>query len=206
MKNLAIVATLCCLISFPLLAGQKNLTQQFDAAQYTQIDIRAGVGDIQIEVSDSQHIQIEVEVRGSKSWFFGRTDVSDATLESSVSNQGTLRLEVPLDNTEQSWRVKVPRKLALELDLGVGSITVNGSAGNIDATIGVGSFSAKLAVPEYKHIALTAGVGDVKLHHSSGKTERNKLVGAELAFAGTGEQAMAVTIGVGDATVSNTAL
>ena len=70
----------------------------------------------------------------------------------------------------------------------------------------MGSFTAKLAVPEFKNIALSAGVGDVSLLNSGGKTERSHLVGADLDYAGPGEQSMAVTVGVGDATVRNTAL
>jgi hypothetical protein len=206
MKNLAFLTTLCLLMSFPLLASQKNLSQQFESTSVQQLDINAGVGDISIEVTDASQISVDIEVRGSKSWFFGRTDVSDATLESTVNNKGVLSLEVPLDDTEQTWVIKVPRKLALELTLGVGNIKLDGSAGDIEATIGVGSFTAKLPVPEYKNIALSAGVGDVNLQNTTGKTERSHLVGADLDYTGSGAQSMAVTVGVGDATVHNTAL
>ena len=170
-----------------------------------QLQINNGVGDITIEVTDSNQISVDVKVRGSKSWFFGRTDVSEASLESSI-DQGVLSLEVPLDDTEQTWVVKVPRQLALDIQLGVGSIEMDGNAGDINADIGVGSFAAKLAVPAYKNIELSAGVGDVSLQTTQGKTARSHLVGAELDYAGPGEHAMAVTVGVGDATVRNTAL
>lgn len=205
MKNLAIITTLCCLMSFPLLASQKDLNQQFDSALLQQLHINTGVGDITVEVTDSSQISVDIKVRGSKSWFFGRTDVSDASLKSSVDN-GVLSLEVPLDDTEQTWVVKVPRQLAINLQLGVGSIELDGNAGDIDADIGVGSFSAKLAVPEFKNIELSAGVGDVSLQTPQGKTARSHLVGAELEYAGPGEHDLAVTVGVGDATIRNTAL
>jgi hypothetical protein len=206
MKNLALITTLCCLMSFPLLASDKELTQQFSSAELSQLQINTGVGDMTIEVTDASQISVDVKVRGSKSWFFGRTDVSDATLESTVNNNGVLSLEVPLDDTEQSWVIKVPRKLALDLTLGVGSINVDGSAGDIEATIGVGSFTSKLPVPEYKNIELSSGVGEVDLQNSPGKTERSNMVGADLDYSGSGAQSMAVTVGVGDATVRNTAL
>lgn len=206
MKNLAFITTLCCLMSFPLLASQKNLSQQFESTALQQLEIKSGVGDISIEVTDDNQINVDIEVQGSKSWFFGRTDVSDATLESTISDKGVLRLEVPMDDTEQTWVVKVPRKLALELTLGVGSINVVDAAGDIEATIGVGSFTAKLPVPEYKNIELSAGVGDVNLQNTTGKTERSHLVGADLDYSGPGAQRMAVTVGVGDATVRNTML
>lgn len=205
MKNLVLITTLCCLMSFALFASEKNLTQQFDASQVTQLKINNGVGDIDIEVTDDAHIQVAVEVRGSKSWFFGRKDVSDARLETTINN-GVLSMEVPMDDTEQTWLIKVPRQLALDLQLGVGSIKLNGTPGDVDADIGVGSFNAKLAVPEYRNIELTAGVGDVSLQNSVGKTERSHLVGAELAYAGPGARAMAITVGVGDATIRNTSL
>lgn len=205
MKNLALITTLCCLMSFPLLASQKELNQQFDSSQLQQLQINNGVGDITIEVTDVNQISVDVKVRGSKSWFFGRTDVSDASLESAINN-GILSLEVPLDDTEQTWVVKVPRQLAIDIQLGVGSIEMSGNAGNINADIGVGSFAAKLAVPEFKNIELSAGVGDVSLQAVQGKTSRSHLVGAELEYAGSGEHAIAVTVGVGDATVKNTAL
>jgi hypothetical protein len=206
MKKLVLVSSLSCLMSFPLLASDKELTQQFESNELQELQINTGVGDMTIEVTDASQISVDVKVRGSKSWFFGRTDVTDATLESTVNHKGVLSLEVPLDDTEQTWVIKVPRKLALELTLGVGSINVVDAAGDIEATIGVGSFNAKLPVPEYKNIALSAGVGDVNLQNTTGKTERSHLVGADLDYSGTGAQSMAVTVGVGDATVRNTAL
>ncbi len=205
MKNLALITALCCLMSFPLLASQKDLALQFEATAVQQLKINTGVGDITVEVTDSADISVNVKVRGSKSWFFGRADVSDATLNSSIQN-GVLSLEVSLDDTEQTWLVKVPRQLALDLQLGVGSIRLDGTPGNIDADIGVGSFSAQLAVPEYKNIELSAGVGDVSLQSAVGKTQRSHVVGAELDYIGPGQRSMAVTIGVGDADVRNTAL
>lgn len=205
MKNIALITTLCCFISFPLFASEKNLSQQYNVSEITKLHINNGVGDIQIEVTEADQISVDVKVRGSKSWFFGRTDVSDAKLESSQKN-GKLSLEVPLDDTEQNWVVKVPRQLALTLQLGVGSIQLDGTAGDIDADIGVGSFSAKLAVPEYKNIELSAGVGEVNLDHTSGKTERSHLVGGDLEYTGPGKHAMNITVGVGDANVRNTAL
>lgn len=205
MKNLALITTLCCLMSFQLLASEKDLTQQFPSTELSQLQINTGVGDITIEVTDASKISVDVKVRGSKSWFFGRTDVSDASIESSIDN-GVLSLEVPLDDTEQTWVVKVPRQMAVDLQLGVGSIEMVGNAGDISADIGVGSFAAKLAVPEYKNIELSAGVGDVSLQAVQGKTSRSHLVGAELDYTGSGAHAMAVTVGVGDATVRNTAL
>ncbi|RVU31900.1 hypothetical protein EOE67_19660 [Rheinheimera riviphila] len=205
MKNLVIVTSLCCLMSFPLLASEKELTQQFESNELSQLQINTGVGDITVEVTDASQITVDVTVRGSKSWLFGRTDVSDASLESDIKN-GVLSLEVPLDDTEQTWVVKVPRQLAVDLQLGVGSINMAGNAGDISADIGVGSFAAKLAVPEFKNIELSAGVGDVSLQTVQGKTARSHLVGAELEYAGPGEHAMAVTVGVGDATVKNTSL
>jgi len=205
MKNLVLITTLCGLLSFPLLASDKELTQQFSAAELSQLQINTGVGDITIEVTDASQISVDVKVRGSKSWFFGRTDVSDASIKSSINN-GVLSLEIPIDDTEQIWLVKIPRQLAVDLQLGVGSIEMVGNAGDINADIGVGSFAAKLAVPEYKNIELSAGVGDVSLQAVQGKTARSHLVGADLDYAGSGEHAMAVTVGVGDATVRNTAL
>jgi hypothetical protein len=205
MKQVAIITTLCMLISFPLLASEKELQQQYESSQLQQLQINTGVGDIAIEVTDATQISVDVKVRGSKGWFFGRTDVSDATLESSIKD-GILSLEVPIDDTEQTWVVKVPRQLALNLQLGVGSIKLEGTAGDVDADIGVGSFAAKLAVTEFKAIALSAGVGDVRLQDSEGKTERSHLVGGELDYNGPGAQNMNVTVGVGDAVVRNTAL
>ena len=205
MKNLALITTLCCLMSFPLFASEKNLTQQFDAHEFTQLQINNGVGEINIEVTDEQHISVDITVRGSKGWFFSRTDVSEATLETSIRN-GVLSLEVPMDDTEQTWVVKIPRQLALDLQLGVGSIKLDGTAGDVDANIGVGSFSAQLPVQEFKNIELSAGVGDVSLQSNTGKTERNHLVGAELEYTGPGERAMDITVGVGDATVRNTSI
>ena len=198
---LTLIAGLSCVSAA---ASAKQLSAQFPAAELTQLEIQNGVGEVKIEQSSDATISIEVKVKPAKKWLFKEADTDSATLESSVK-AGRLTLSVPMDDTEQEWLVKIPKGMALDLQLGVGEIDITAQAADIDAAIGVGSFEAEVVLSNYKDVEMSAGVGEVSVKTTEKVKEDRHLVGGDIHFHGNGSANISVDVGVGDAVVRDSA-
>lgn len=198
---LTLIASLSCISAS---AVAKQLTAQFPAAELTHLEIHNGVGELKIEHSDDAQISVEVEVKPVKKWLFSEADTDSANLKSSM-NGGRLIVSVPLDDTEQKWLVKIPKGMALDLQLGVGEIDIQAEPADINAEIGVGSFAADVLLSNYSEVEMSAGVGDVGVKTTTAVAEDRHLVGGDVHFRGKGSANISVEVGVGDAVVRDTA-
>lgn len=116
------------------------------------------------------------------------------------------------------WTLVLPRRLALDLTTGVGSVEINGIAGGLDANIGVGKLSAQLpqgplnakvgvgnisasiASADYGPVDLTAGVGDVGFTvngHKNSTNYEHQFTAASQHLQGPGSTAYTLKAGVG---------
>lgn len=194
---LTLVASLSCIST---IAQAKQLNAEFPASDLSRLEIQNGVGEVRIEQSNDANISVEIDVKAAKKWFFNRAKVEEAELQSNINN-GRLTLTVPTDDTEQQWLVKIPKGMALDLELGVGEIDVQAEASDIDAEIGVGSFKADVELAQYGSVDMSAGVGDVRLKTKAPVDASRHLVGGDLQYQGAGQAKINVEIGVGDAVV-----
>lgn len=203
MKKVIVLTLIAGLCSVSASATAKQLSAQFPSAGLTQLQIQNGVGELRFEQSNDATISVEVDVKPAEKWLFKEADVEAATLESSVKAD-RLTISVPMDDTEQKWLVKIPKGMALDLQVGVGEIDIKAQASDINASIGVGSFKATAPVSNYRKIALSAGVGEVSVKtNTSVKVDRH-LIGGEATYDGSGSDIISVDVGVGDAVVRDT--
>ena len=121
-------------------------------------------------------------------------------------------------NWKADWTLVLPRRLALDLKTGVGSVEINGIAGGLDADIGVGKLSAQLpqgplnakigvgnistaiASADYGAVDLTAGVGDIGFTVNGHKNDTNyehQFTAASQHLDGPGTTAYTLKAGVG---------
>lgn len=199
---LTLIAGLSCISAS---AAAKQLSAQFPSAELTQLEIQNGVGEVKIEQSNDATISVEVKVKPAEKWLFKEADVDAATLESSVKN-GRLTVSVPMDDTEQEWRVKIPKGMALDLQLGVGEIDIQAEPADINAAIGVGSFEAEVGLSNYKDVEMSAGVGEVSVKTTGKVKEDRHLIGGDIHFKGHGSAKISVDVGVGDAVIRDSTL
>lgn len=198
---LTLIAGLCCVSAS---ATAKQLSAQFPASDLTKLEIQNGVGELKIEHSNDATISVEVNVKPAKKWLFKEADTDSATLKSSV-NAGRLTVSVPMDDTEQEWLVKIPKGMALDLQLGVGEIDIQADPADISAEIGVGSFEAEVLLSNYNDVEMSAGVGEVSVKTNAKVEEDRHLVGGDIHFHGKGSANISVEVGVGDAVVRDSA-
>lgn len=184
-------------------ATSKRLSYSIDSAAFTDVQLEMSVGEMEIEVYEGELIELDIEVEAQRRWFGLRQgDADDIELEQRDRGQ-TLYLGIDEDNLEQTWHVRLPAHLAVELNVGVGDVLIENFSNSLEAEMGVGAIEVQVTHSDYDEITATAGVGDAVLRGfgRGADNERSNLVGADAYFRGEGEHSIRIEIGVGDAQV-----
>jgi len=149
------------------------LSTSVPAAGLLRVEISAGQGQVDIGVTPGDQIEIAValESRGTGVRLLGMPpgDAARTTLDAAVEGQ-TLRARVSGavgDGLIERWAVRVPARLAAEVTLRRGAITVTGVEGGVRASAdsGVGHAAGAIAVDVPRGpLMLTMGVGTIRAH------------------------------------------
>lgn len=216
-------------ISTPVWAAYPRVLEGVvDAAGIDRVRLDAGVGDIDITaVDDAAQITVRVELKPRRGGFFSsmkkaQREVDEAELRMDVSKT-VLRLEIETDNDdrhfEERWTIEIPTTLDIDLDLGVGDVSVRGTAGtltidagvgdvvavdvsgDISIDIGVGDATIRAAAADYGSVEGSGGVGDARLTVRGQRISSSGFVGASTTWKGEGPRTIEISTGVGDAEV-----
>jgi hypothetical protein len=185
-------------------ATSKHLSHRIDATTLESVEIVIPVVEMKIEVYDGNAIEIEIDVRSQRRmWLFGRKDVDDIDLE--INRQGNdLILSIDENNLNQTWEIRIPRNLALEMNIGVGEVSLEQFANDLDMELGVGEVRVMVDDTEYRSIDLSVGVGEtiIRGFDNSASSER-EIVSQRSRYGGSGDYRMDIEVGVGEARVVN---
>jgi hypothetical protein len=186
------------------------------------IVVEAAVGEVRIEQGEGNAIEARVTITPKRTTGpVGKLpDVSK--LEMSATMRGDqLRLEVDSKNIEERWVLRLPKKVfsAIEVNLGVGEVSVTTNARRVEVDLGVGD--AKIDAPaaavsvnvgtgnadirstraNVGAVAGTTGVGDLTVTGVDGTVERH-MVGGSIKGKGKGREPIDAKIGVGELKVT----
>ncbi len=206
MKLLSISALpLCLLLSAGAFADRvKHIDQTVDASMLASVRLEISVGELEIETYDGDEIQLEIDIEAKRSWLsWRRRDIEDVELEVRESNS-RVYLSIDERNIEQHWRVRMPAKLALDIDVGVGEIRIEDFSNDLEMEVGVGSVRIEVADTDYGLIHVEAGVGDATIRGFSGSSHNERsFVSADASYRGEGDKKIEIEVGVGDVVVIN---
>ena len=203
-KKLFMALVLISLASSIHAATSKHLSHRIDAASLESVEIVIPVVEMKIEVYDGNDIEIEIDVRSQRRmWLFGRRDVDDIDLE--INRQGNdLILSIDEKNLNQTWEIRIPRNLALEMNIGVGEVSLEQFANDLDMELGVGGVRVMVDDTEYRSIDLSVDVGEtiIRGFENSAISER-EIVSERSRYNGSGDYQMDIEVGIGEARVVN---
>ena len=177
----------------------KQINHVIDASDLEKVHLEISVGEVDIEIYDGEEIQLEIDIESDRGWFtFGRGHAEDVELD--IEGSGPrVYIGITERNIEQHWRVKLPAKLALELDMGVGDIHIEDFANSLDLELGVGAVRVDVADVDYDAIHASVGVGDSTIRgFSQGMDNERNFISADSYYHGEGEFEMQIEVGVGD--------
>lgn len=181
----------------------KRISHEIDASDFENLNLQISVAEVEIEVYDGDVIELDIQLEADRRWFsLRRGNVDNVELDQRSSGD-TLYLEIDKDNIEQTWYARIPAKLAMRIELGVGEVNVSDLENDLNLDIGVGAVRVDVSSENYERITATTGVGDASIRGFSERAdnERPSFVGADTYWEGEGEYEIRIEVGVGDAQV-----
>jgi hypothetical protein len=166
------------------------------------------VGELKVLPGDASEVRFEVRIR-CKGGSEDRCEelASKLRLESEDRN-GTL--SISLDQYPK-WNCRgfnvtavlhVPSTIPVEVDMGVGQLTIEGVHGDVDVDLGVGEADIRTLRALANNVSVDTGIGDAAIHGTRGEIERRSFIGSHASWsAGSGRSSVRLHVGVGDATV-----
>lgn len=208
-SNAGKVAKLTTLAASLLFSGSlsaestKRISRTIDAASLVSVEIEAAVAEMGIEFYDGDEIELEIELESDGHWLaWRRGDVDHVELEVRTT-ENKVYLGIRDRRVEQHWRVKLPAKLAVAIDVGVGEIELEDFSNNLEMEVGVGSVRVEINDTDYAMIRASAGVGDTALKGFPGQQVDNErsFMSSDSYHYGDGDLEIEIEVGVGDVEV-----
>ena len=172
------------------------LTMMHGFAPGQRVHLEMNVGDLRVVSSADDH-QLRLVIQPERS-------INSAKMQSWVrqfditADHATIRLHLPRQGKD-SGRVTlyVPSYTAVNADLGVGDLKIDGICGDQDLNVGVGDLTiAAISPKDYGTVSSSVGIGDVQDRIFQGKQEG--WLGKSEKALGSGSHHIHAHVGVGD--------
>lgn len=182
-------------------------TKSYPVTAKHRVKLEFPVGELQVVANDDTNVRLSLQVkcRGGEERCEERA--SRLKLDSDDAN-GVLRLKVtgyPKFNSggfTLQGTLQVPRALALDLEMGVGELTVSGIEGDLDVELGVGDASIHTPRQSVRAVSVEAGVGDAEIRNAGSRSSSRGFIGRSVSWDdGPGRSRVSLHVGVGDAKV-----
>ncbi len=183
-------------------ASSKHISETLDSSGLEGVKLEISVAELDIEVWEGDEIQLEIDIESNRNWLsWRRKDVAEIELEMDV-NGSRAYLSLTEDNIDQDWRVRLPAHLALEVEMGVGDMRIEGLDNDLEVELGVGAVRVEMAADDVASINATAGVGDASIEGFRNRADNEqRFISADAYYVGAGEHDIHVDVGVGDVRV-----
>lgn len=183
----------------------RTLTQDLAVDGARQVGFHSQVGELDAEAGDGDSVRVEVAVLCEEEHEAHCREVADS-IDLKIRKSGS-RLGIEVTDwpklRARGLSVKahlvVPRHLGLEVDMGVGEVSVRGLEGDLEVDLGVGEISVVAPEKAVRSVDMDTGVGEVDLVVGGRTTQGHGLVGGNLKWKdGSGTATIELDSGVGD--------
>ncbi len=213
MRRWIVWLAVCAALAPAAHAGEraKEIRRTFAVEEGRTVRLDLPVGEVRIEGADVA--EVEAELRVTCRW--GSDEDCERLLDQvDLESRTTSRRLVIELVSDSSWRktkleiegdFRVPKRAALEVDMGVGELDISGMEADLLADLGVGELTIRMPAAKVRSVGLDAGVGEAELLGAGTRVEgrRSMLVGSEVYWdEGEGEARVRADVGVGEITVS----
>jgi hypothetical protein len=206
-KTLAIAAVLVLTAATGNASTVRDLDSRLPVEDATSVRADLPVGEFEVATSRDADVHLRLHVT-CKDWN-DRCDQQIHDLVIRARRDGSV-LRFSLDNVpwiqHDSFKVKgileVPPKLAVQVKVGVGQLTVRDVHDDLDVELGVGEVEVRMRQKDVRSVRLSSGVGDASLDVGARHMRSSGLLGHRLHWSeGPGEAEVEVEVGVGESSV-----
>lgn len=211
-------------------ADSRDFSLDVPAKELRRLELEANVGEVTIRAADIDAVEIRARLEPDEDGWLGSPKnleerLAEATLEHDVSS-GVLSLRIDYDesgddsNLEEHWEIRVPASLALDTELNVGSMQLEGTtggvqaevnvgelrvevgSGDIDARVNVGELDIRTATDSPGEFDLETNIGDARLHIDGDSAGRDDgWLGKSVTHDAGGEDDVSARVNVGEVRV-----
>lgn len=188
----------------------RSFRQEIPVAGADRIHLEFPVGEVTVEAWDNPRVSLDVKVACNHER--SKRCVEAAKNLRLVYNTSGDRLHVEVKNWPKFAgtkglhviaKINVPRGLPLRAELGVGELSVQGTAGDLDVDLGVGEVNVTLPKDAIRTVDLDTGVGEASLTAGGRHYESSGLIARQLSWhKGPGRAGVKVDCGVGEIDVT----
>lgn len=224
---LAIILSLYCLAAGA--AEAVTLRGEMPAAGLERLEIDAHVGEARITTGDDDVVRWEIVLEPSDgfSWFtntkhrmekIGQIELKSTRRDDKVELELDYPSGLDYDDVEENWRIQVPARFAVDADMNVGALTLEGMSGGVkaalnvgeltietpagalDAQVNVGDLRAASASDSVGNIHMEANVGDANLKLKGERVDATRGFGpgASISVQREGRDNMNLEVNVGE--------
>ena len=187
----------------------KSLAITRPAAGVTAVQVKAGIGDVEITGDGNSEVAVSVRLTTRGGGMFGNRPSTSELDAIEIDQQlvgGELTLSLRPERRDDShlserWTVRVPAALAATVKLGVGDVRILDLSGDVSAKVGVGDVRVEGLFRAFGPIRAASGVGDVTLRTPDGHTDGTGFISHTLHGRGPGRGELEAKAGVGDVTI-----
>lgn len=183
-----------------------TLEQSFypDGADTLELDL--SIGDITIEGTDGRDVEVHVTLECGREKLDRCTERARALYLRprirreilKVDLEGTARRR--LQGISAHMKVRVPRHMALELDLRGGAVAISGMQSHLEVDSGAGDIDIVTTRQQVRSVKIDVGVGSADLWLPEGHIEGRGFP-RSVTWNGSGRSEIEVDVGTGDVAV-----
>ncbi len=210
MKRVLVTCVLAGLVAAVASADpRREIRDDFDLDGATEVLIEMKVGELVIEASDNDRVEVEIELRCRRD---SPTCESQLERVEIVGERRSERLQIGFDGLSKSSsrrmeveaRIRVPAEIDLSVEMGIGKVDITGAERDVYVDMGIGEVRLWLTESVVGAVYLDAGIGEAALYGASDGVDssRSFLVGAELEWESEADGSeVVVDLGIGEISV-----
>lgn len=206
MKTLVTTLAAALLWTIPANADEivRRLAQQIPAAGVERVSLDFPVGQLLVDGWDGRQVDLDVRLECERDTRSCREAAQKVRVVHGTQD-GRLHVEMKDwpkrggKGLEAHVTIKVPRRLALTSNLGVGEMRISGIEGDLNADLGVGELSVTMPESAVASVNADTGVGEANLVVNGRRYESSGFIAKEIRWnKGSGDARVQVDCGVGE--------
>lgn len=193
------------LASLPFTASasepEKMMQAEYSVSTTTELEFESGVGEIKFERAEGDVMEVSVRAyKASDAVFDKEGNIDAAELTSRQVGDRLILTVAEQDGLQLDWVIKLPKIASIETELGVGEVSGDVWASDMNIDVGVGEVDIEV-YGDYASIKTDVGVGDSSIR-GPGDIENNRfLMTANSRAKSHGDARISIDAGVGDVTI-----
>ena len=178
------------------------------SANIREVRIDFPVGSFRVEATDERRVTLDLTAKCKRRNIEKCEDLAEDIHLETDESAGRVRIRVKgypkfhSGSFSLEGVLRVPRNVALQVEMGVGALRINDVEGDLDVDLGVGDADISTPSRTVRSVEVATGVGDAVVVADGSRVRRRAFISCTADWdEGRGKSTVSLNVGVGDATV-----